>query len=207
MTPVIAPGAVPSMPGPGGLLLRTAIAALVAAFIVFCVVLPAEYRKDPTGFGRLTGLLELSTPHVVKEEAAAAASSSGVAPAGAPAAASAPGQNAWFFPTPYKTDTIQIPIKPDGEVEYKFKMKAGEAFIYSWQSDSGNVYYDFHGEPPDNPKGSQTYKKDEEVKSANGAFVAPFDGIHGWYWLNLTGQPIKITLKISGFYESHDYVK
>ena len=58
-----------------------------------------------------------------------------------------------------------------------------------------------------NPKASQTYKKDEELTSANGAFVAPFDGIHGWYWLNLTAKPIKITLKISGFYESHDYVK
>jgi hypothetical protein len=205
MTPgIVAPASVaPSMPGRGGLLLRTALAAAVATFIVFCVVLPAEYRKDPTGFGRLTGLLELSTPHVVKQDATAAGSE-----ASTPAALSTPSaQNAWFFPTPYKTDTIQIPIRPDGELEYKFKMKAGEAFVYSWQSDSGNVYYDFHGEPPDNPKGSQTYKKDEEVKSANGAFIAPFDGIHGWYWLNLEGHPIKITLKISGFYESHDYVK
>ena len=189
-----------AMPGPRGLLIRTAVAAAVGAFIVFCVVLPAEYRKDPTGFGRMTGLLELSTPRVTKTEAPAA-------PA-ATASATAPSlQNAWFFQTPYKTDTIRIPIGGDGEVEYKIKMKAGQALVYSWQSDSGNVYYDFHGEPLNNPKGSQTYKKDEELTSANGAFVAPFDGIHGWYWLNLTAKPIKITLKISGFYESHDYVK
>lgn len=189
------------MPGPGGLLVRTAVAAAAGAFIVFCVVLPAEYRKDPTGFGRLTGLLELSTPHAIKQAPAPAASA-------APAATSAPStQNSWLFPTAYKTDTIQIPIGPDGEVEYKFKMKAGQAIVYSWKSDNGNVYYDFHGQPPDDPKASQTYKKDEELRSANGAFVAPFDGIHGWYWLNLTGQPIKITLKVSGFYESHDYVK
>jgi hypothetical protein len=185
-----------SMPGPGGLLLRTAIAAAVGAFVVFCVVLPAEYRMDPTGFGRLTGLLDLSTPRVTKADTPAAA------PTTAPSL-----QNAWFFPTAYKTDTIRIPIGGDGEVEYKIKMKAGQALVYSWQSDSGNVYYDFHGEPLNNPKGSQTYKKDEELTSANGAFVAPFDGIHGWYWLNLTAKPIKITLKISGFYESHDYVK
>jgi hypothetical protein len=190
----------PTMPGPRGLLIRTGAAALVGALVVFCVVLPAEHRKDPTGFGRLTGLLELSTPRVAKTDAP-------TAPA-ATASATAPSlQNAWFFPTAYKTDTIRIPIGGDGEVEYKIKMKAGEALVYSWQSDSGNVYYDFHGEPVNNPKGSQTYKKDEELKSANGAFVAPFDGIHGWYWLNLTAKPIKITLKISGFYESHDYVK
>jgi len=185
----------PNMPTRGGLLLRIAVAASVGAFVVFCVVLPAEYRKDPTGFGRLTGLLELSTPRVTKQDA----------PVAAPSAPSL--QNSWFFPAAYKTDTIRIPIGPDGEVEYKIKMKAGQAVVYSWQSDSGNVYYDFHGEPLNNPKGSQTYKKDEELKSANGAFVAPFEGIHGWYWLNLTAKPIKITLKISGFYESHDYVK
>ncbi len=191
----------PAMPSPAGLLIRTAVAAAVGVFVVFCIVLPAEYRKDPTGFGRLTGLLELSTPRVTKAGAP-------VADPSAPAVPSAPSTlNAWFFPTAYKTETIKIPIGPDGEVEYKVKMKAGQALVYSWQSDNGNVYYDFHGEPLNNPKGSQTYKKDEELRSANGAFVAPFEGIHGWYWLNLTPQPIKITLKISGFYESHDYVK
>jgi len=193
----------PTMPGPSGLLLRAVVAAVEGALVVFCVVLPAEYRKDPTGFGRMTGLLELSTPRATKQDAPVAAPSAGTSTT--PAAP--PTLNAWFFPTPYKTDTIRIPIGGDGEVEYKIKMKAGEALVYSWQSDSGNVYYDFHGEPVNHPKGSQTYKKDEELKSANGAFVAPFDGIHGWYWLNLTAKPIKITLKISGSYESHDYVK
>jgi hypothetical protein len=190
----------PTMPAKGGLLLRTGVSLIVATIIVFCVVLPAEYRKDPTGFGRLTGLLELSTPRVTPAPATTPANTAAPSPA-------APGQFAWFFPAPYKTDTIVIPLKGDAEVEYKIKMKAGQALVYSWQSDNGNVYYDFHGEPPDNPKGSQTYKKDEELRSANGAFVAPFDGIHGWYWLNLTDKPIKITLKISGFYESHDYVR
>jgi hypothetical protein len=190
----------PSMPSAGGLLVRTAIAAAAGAFIVFCVVLPAEYRKDPTGFGRVTGLLELSTPRVTKADAPAAAATA--------TDSTAPSlQSAWFFPAAYKTDTIRIPLGGDAEVEYKIKMKAGQALVYSWQSDGGNVYYDFHGEPLNKPKESKTYKKDEELTSANGAFVAPFDGIHGWYWLNLTAKPIKITLKISGFYESHDYVK
>ena len=54
----------PQMPSRSGLLLRVVIAAAVGVFIVFCVILPAEYRRDPTGFGRLTGLLELTTPRV-----------------------------------------------------------------------------------------------------------------------------------------------
>lgn len=187
----------PHMPSTGGLLLRTAIAAVVGTVIVFCVILPAEYRKDPTGFGRITGLLELSTPHAVPTPEPAAA-----APSAAPSA-----QANYAQDTPYKTETIVIPIKPDGELEYKFQMKQGQAIVYSWQSDSGNVYYDFHGEPPDNPKGAVTYKKDEELKAANGTFVAPFEGRHGWFWLNLSDKPIKVTLKVSGYYESHGYVK
>jgi hypothetical protein len=184
------------MPTRRGLLLRTALALVVAALIVVCVVMPAEYRKDPTGFGRMTGLLQMSTPRASPQPPAPAAATS------APTT-----QNSWSFPAAYKSETIVVPIKADGEVEYKIKMKTGQALVYSWQSDNGNVYYDFHGEPTGNPNGSVTYKKDEELRNANGAFVAPFDGIHGWYWVNLTGNPIKITLKISGFYESHDYVK
>ena len=183
--------------------MKTKVMEPFTAVTSSCVVLPAEYRKDPTGFGRMTGLLDLSTPRVTKQDAPAAATST----VATTPPSNQPALNAWFFPAAYKTDTIRIPIAGDGEVEYKIKMKAGQALVYSWQSDSGNVYYDFHGEPLNNPKGSQTYKKDEELTSANGAFVAPFEGIHGWYWLNLTAKPIKITLRISGFYESYDYVK
>jgi hypothetical protein len=47
----------------------------------------------------------------------------------------------------------------------------------------------------------------QETTKSNGSFVAPFDGKHGWYWLNVTGEPIVVTLKLAGYYESHDYVK
>ncbi len=185
----------PTMPNKGGLLARLAIAAGIGAVIVVCVVMPAEYRKDPTGFGRLTGLLELTTPR-------AATPAPETAPAGAPAAATA----VHTYPTTPRTDTIKIPIGPDGEVEYKAVMKAGQSIIYSWEVSKGAVYFDFHGEPAD-PTQSKSYLTEQETKSSNGAFTAPFDGKHGWYWLNVTGDPIVVTLKLTGFYESHDYVK
>ena len=78
--------------------------------------------------------------------------------------------------------------------------------VYSWEVDKGSVYYDFHGEPAD-PKLSKRYKEVQETKSANGAFVAPFDGKHGWYWLNLTSDPIVVTVKLSGFYETFGIVE
>jgi len=204
----------PHVLSPGGLLKRVAIAAVVGAFIVFCVVLPAEYRKDPTGFGRLTGLLELTKPRVTTptpEEAAKAATD----PTD-PALSAFEAQVAGGMPTNAKvnksydgvfhSDTVKIPIKGDGELEYKLKMKTGETVVYSWKVDRGSVYYDLHGQPED-PKKSERYKEVQEATSANGAMVAPFDGIHGWYFLNLTGQPLVVTLNVAGYYELYGYVK
>ncbi|MHB0975236.1 MAG: hypothetical protein ACYCY2_13730 [Acidithiobacillus ferriphilus] len=35
-----------------------------------------------------------------------------------------------------------------------------------------------------------------------GAFVAPFDETHGWYWRNRGDQPVVVKLKVSGFYQT-----
>jgi hypothetical protein len=188
------------MPSRSGLLLRLGIAALVGAVLTVCVVMPAEYRKDPTGFGKLTGLIALATPTVAK------------APAETPAAGSATtvpalAQNAWFYPAEYRTDTVKIPLGPDGEIEYKVAMKAGESMVYSWSVDHESVYYDFHGEPSNDPKHATRYREEQENTKGNGTFVAPFEGIHGWFWLNLSGKPIVITLKMSGFYQLHKMEK
>ena len=203
----------PHMPSRGGLLLRLGIAAAVGAFIVFCVVLPAEYRYDPTGFGRLTGLLELTKPRVTEpsDEAAAGAASADptdAAPAEFPEAAGLPRNPKAnkTYASEFHSDTVKIPIGPDGELEYKLKMKTGETVVYSWKVDRGSVYYDFHGQPED-PDKSQSYKEVQEATSDNGAFVAPFDGIHGWYLLNLTGEPLVVTLNVAGYYELYGYVK
>lgn len=195
-----------SMPSKSNLLVRLGIAAVVGAFLVVCVVMPAEYRKDPTGFGRAVGLLELTTPVVAKPaQSADAPSAEGSGPA-IPKIAQAEGVVHHTYDTPFKTDTVKIKLGPDGELEYKAQMKAGQSMVYSWSVNKGSVYYDFHGEPA-NPKDSKRYLEVQETKSANGVFVAPFDGKHGWFWLNLTSEPIEITLKLSGYYESHDYVK
>ena len=185
-----------TMPSRSGLLWRLLIAAIVGALIVVCVVMPAEYRKDPTGFGRMTGLLDLTTPKVATPP-----------PNDVPVEEKQPdGVIARYYDQPFKSETFNVRLGPDGEVEYKANMKAGQAMVYSWEVDKGSVYYDFHGEPAD-PKQSKQYKEVQETKSENGVFVAPFDGKHGWYWLNLSADPIVVTLKISGFYESHGIVK
>src|ERR1700686_2771029 len=144
------------MPSRGGLRLRLGVAALVGAVLTVCVIMPAEYRKDPTGFGKLTGLIALSSPTVAKP--AAAATPEALTGDKTPTLTT----NAWFYPTEYRTDTVKIPLGPDGEIEYKVAMKAGEAMVYSWLVDRESVYYDFHGEPSNDPKHAVRYREEQE---------------------------------------------
>jgi hypothetical protein len=174
------------MPSRGGLLKHTLIALSSSALILALFILPAEYGIDPTGLGQQMGLLALSAP-----SAAAQAPDIPTAPAGV----------ARDYATPPRANVIEIPLDRDGEVEYKVRMKEGETIVYSWSVDNGKAYYDFHAaSEPDNR--DLRYKEEQDgASSVHGSLVAPFNGIHGWYWLNLEDHPIVITLRVSGFYE------
>jgi len=37
--------------------------------------------------------------------------------------------------------------------------------------------------------------------NSSGALVAPFEGVHGWYFQNQSDKPQTVHLKISGFYD------
>jgi hypothetical protein len=154
--------------------------------ILAIFILPAEFAIDPTGLGERMGLLELST-------ASAAVQVEDIP--------MAPPETARFYPDPVKSNVIEIPLDLDGELEYKVRMKAGDTLVYSWSVDNGAAYYDFHAESE--PDGADLrYKEEQEgASSGHGSLVAPFDGIHGWYWLNIEEHPITITLRVSGFYE------
>jgi len=171
------------------ILKATAVALIVAAVILVTVVLPAEYAIDPTGLGRRMGLVALTQP--------------AAAPPVPPneALPLAPAENTNFYATAPHSNVIEIPLKLDGELEYKVRMKKGDTITYSWNVDKGAAYYDFHGESePD--KRVVRYKEEQAgAPSGYGSLTAPFDGIHGWYWLNIEDHPIVITLRVNGFYQ------
>ena len=174
------------MPSKGGLLARVLLAILAATVILTGFVLPAEYNIDPTGVGKAMGLTQLAAPK----------------PEGIPVLPLAPPGTSQFYDKAWHTDEVKIKLKGDGELEYKFRMKTNDAIVYSWTAD-GKVYYDFHAESE--PKAGEKrrdlrYKEEQETTLANGELTAPFDGIHGWYWLNLEGRPTTITVKVAGFY-------
>src|SRR5262245_11574777 len=49
----------------------------------------------------------------------------------------------------YRTDTIDIPLKEFGELEYKLGMREGDSIVYQWNvvkiSDPQLLYAEFHG--------------------------------------------------------------
>jgi len=107
------------LPSRSGLLLRLGGAMVVAALILVGFVLPAEYQIDPTGFGKLTGLVKMSQTQ-----------------AAPPAPAPTPVMNttaAHTYPVPFRTDDVDIPIGKDGELEYKVHMQEGGTLVYSWK--------------------------------------------------------------------------
>lgn len=177
-------------------LLGIAVAAFIGASAIFVLfVLPAEFHRDPTGFGRLTGLDRLAGPEVVTVAAA---------PAG-------PNATTRFYASGLHNDTIEIRLPPDekGELEYKVKMRPGDTLTYSWDVTGDEAhpewfYYDFHGEsrpnPPDAKATVMEYRQSTGLNSS-GALVAPFEGVHGWYFQNQSDKPVTVHLKLSGFYD------
>lgn len=200
-------------PAPGSLLKSAAVALAAAALATLFFVLPAEYGVDPTGVGERLGLLELAAP---------GGDSAGPAPARV-VAGEYPGIPAEFDfyepdvlgepfsrtqPTPFRTDTLEIRLEEFEQVELKAVMRQGDAIVYAWSVEEGIVYADFHADPGEDAPGypDRYYIRYLESESAaeSGSLVAPFDGNHGWYWLNIEEQPIVIRLRVAGYYERID---
>jgi hypothetical protein len=109
------------------------------------------------------------------------------------------------YPAGYRTDVIDVPIQ--GELEYMVRMSAGGTMVYSWEvpgvGNPQSFYTEFHGHTeraPGQPGDLMFYEKAAGAK-ASGSLIAPWQGIHGWYWQNKSGAPVTVRLRMSGFYE------
>ena len=98
--------------------------------------------------------------------------------------------------------TVTIPAR--SSTEYKITVQADAFMEYSWTTDQGKLFFDFHGEPKNDKSGYfESYKKDT-LESDQGSFTAPFEGTHGWYWKNSNPHAVVITLKLKGDYTLTD---
>jgi len=166
---------------------------LGGGLIVAGAILPAEFGRDPLGIGRLTGISELWRPAEIRYVA------DGVA---------APSHD---YPGTFRSDTIMIPIADfeSGkayELEYKVRMRRGATLIYSWAVSGAAIpedfYSEFHGHTVEAGKTMTVadYRKANGL-AAHGALVAPFDGVHGWYFQNSAAGPVVVRLRLSGYYD------
>jgi len=171
-------------------------ALLVSGLALVVGVLPAEFGVDPTGIGRRLGLLELSA---VKQQVAAIEGARATAPSG---------QTVVSSERSFQRETVEFALAPREFVEYKYRLDTGQSLLYSWSA-TGAVNLEFHAEPDGAPKGyAETYEKRSGILRGSGTLVAPFAGIHGWFWENTTDAPITVTLSSAGFYTvAHEFRK
>jgi len=212
------------LPSVASLLKATAVALGVAALLLVVAVLPAEYGIDPTGFGTRFGFAALRNATAAEPGAdsgatpelpAAVASVVAVAPSeiAVRAEAAAPGEVAlgeaasvldafWGSAAPYRNDEMSLTLKPGEGAEIKARMRLGERFVFNWIAEGGAVNFDMHGEALNARRDEFTsFRKGKNAAAGHGAFIAPFDGTHGWYWRNRGTQPVTVRVQTSGFYE------
>jgi hypothetical protein len=106
----------------------------------------------------------------------------------------------------YRSDVIEIPLEPLGELEYKLGLNEGDAIVYQWDAveleEPELLYAEFHGHtPPVDNAGDLMFYRKANGATERGMLVAPFTGIHGWYLRNEGEEPIVVRLKVAGFYE------
>lgn len=156
-----------------GLLRATILSLIVAVVLLLTAVLPAEFGIDPLGTGGMLGLTGLAEtgPEAVTEETAA-----------------------------LRTDRIAFELAPFESVEYKYRLGAGGGVVFSWEA-TAEVVFDLHAEPDGAEPGfAESFQRGRGV-GASGTYLAPFPGIHGWFWENRGMQTVTVTLMSSGFFE------
>ncbi len=181
-----------ALPSGRTLAVTTVVAAAVAAILLFGAVLPAEYGVDPIGTGRLLGLTAMSQAPVLP------ASSPTPASTGAAITFQADGPVV-HASTPFAADMVELRLSPYQFVEYKYRLEKGATMLYAWKA-TAMPKYDFHADPDGTPAPPPVSFDRTPKLEAHGTLTAPFSGIHGWYWENMGGDPMTITLRTAGFY-------
>ena len=106
----------------------------------------------------------------------------------------------------FKSSVIEISLGAQQDLEYMLNMKQGGSISYAWQANDllapEFLLAEFHGHTirDSDAPGEVMFYKEGRNDSSEGYLVAPFDGIHGWYFSNESTEDINITLNLSGFY-------
>lgn len=186
--------------------ISVAVAAVVGVLVLITIIWPAEYGRDPTGIGDLLGITGLSTGTVTIEITDNIGGNEQVREAEIPDFGQpVPLPNPSIHQDeegPPQTKEFEVMIPAESETEIKTVLRANKVILYSWQVDRGSIYSDFHGHNPEfGDEFFVRYREHQEGTGGSGSLVAPFDGEHGWYWLNYNDFPVTVTLTVTGYYD------
>ena len=99
----------------------------------------------------------------------------------------------------FLTDEMRFTLSPFESVEYKYRLEEGDSMLYDWRA-TGAVLYELHSEPDGAEPGyAESFDRARAERGA-GTYVAPFPGIHGWFWENRGDADATLTLRTAGFY-------
>lgn len=183
------------------------VAAAAAALAMVFFVLPAELGIDLTGFGEKTGLTGLSKggaggniylerglkrtnvlfplgADAKPDEATlrATLASKGIAiPAGAKLVG----------------DHWEYELLPYASIEMKYRLNEGEPMIFQWRAPVP-LHVDMHSVPDQGGNDATESFVIGDMPSQTAVYVAPFTGIHGWFWQNQTLEPVTVTIDARG---------
>jgi hypothetical protein len=172
-------------PSKRAVLTGTVVAIVGAALLTVFAVLPAEYGIDPTGFGKATRLTEIANP--VNKYLAKGLKRTGVFTRSDTASAPEPGAN----------DHWTFELGPFEGIELKYVLEQGKPMTFFWSA-TGPLDFDMHAHPFDGGTELTESYAIEQADHLGGRYVAPFTGIHGWYWQNRTLGRVKLTVDASG---------
>lgn len=178
----------------------TALAAATAAGLLVAVVLPAEYGIDPIGTGTVLGLTPMG--EMKREQAEAAeASPEAIDDSGDLTLDEAPAAPTDAAVVGTQQGEVTLTLAPDEGTEVKATMAAGSELQYEWRTNGPEVNFELHGEELGAAAGEYTSYEKGKSAGKSGTFRAPFEGTHGWYWRNRTGEPIRIVVKAKGTFQ------
>ena len=196
----------PERPSGKKLLVGSAVAAILAVVAVVVFVLPAEYGIDPTGLGKTLGLTKLSesaTENIYLKRGQARTNVlfpiDRTAEQGSFAVRDMFAEKGVTWPAnaQMESDRFQFELQPFEGIELKYVLAEGAPMFFSWRT-TAPVNVDMHSHPFEGGTEATESFVIDDLQNQSAVYVAPFTGIHGWYWQNRTMQPVQLTLDASG---------
>jgi hypothetical protein len=172
--------------GAKSIALKAGGTVLLAGALLVLFVLPAETGTDLTGLGKKMGLTALASSGEITEVQRGAIRG---------------GQVFALSDAPVKTDRWTFELGPFKSIEFKYTLAKGSAMLFEWNA-TGELYYYMHAHPfKGGTKLTEAYSEGDGTHQ-KGSYVAPFEGIHGWYWQNRSPRPVTVTLEATGAFST-----